>query len=201
MKRLVKRTIVLVAGLAGIGFLAFLYLIPPFFIAPPSTFSDPMKTAGPTLDDIADPAEKAMARRGQYLVRAIGCIGCHGTPTSQGPDLATYMAGGMRITNAHGTFVSRNLTPDKETGLGRRTDEQVLRVLRSGVFPDGHFVPHASMPWADFSHLTEEDRHAILVFLRHLQPVHHVTPEPGAPIAAPPGALETVWAGQDYAHK
>lgn len=198
MKRTVRRALVAVGVLVVIAFLAFLYLIPPFFIAPPSTFSDPLKTSGPALDDIKDPAEKAIAQRGQYLVRAIGCFGCHGTPTAQGPDLATYLAGGMRLTNEHGTFVTRNLTPDKETGLGRRTDEQVLRVLRSGVFADGHFVPHVTMPWANFSHLSEEDLRAIVVYLRHLKPVRHVTPEPAAPLPASPGSIETVWAGQDY---
>ena len=198
MRRIVKRSLVAVAVLAAVAFVAFLYLIPPFFIAPPSTFSDPIRTSGPALDDITDPAEKAIAERGRYLVRAIGCLGCHGTPTAQGPDLVAYLAGGMRVTNEHGTFVSRNLTPDKETGLGRRTDEQVLRVLRSGVFADGHSVPHASMPWANFSHLTEEDCHAIVVFLRHLKPVRHATPEPSAPLPTASGAVETVWAGQDY---
>lgn len=198
MKKVVRRTLIVVAVLLVVAFGAFLYLIPPFFVAPPRTFSDPVKTAGPRLDDIADPAERAIAQRGQYLVRAIGCVGCHGTPTSRGPDLDTYLAGGMRVTNRHGTFVSRNLTPDKDTGLGRRTDQDVDRVLRSGVFKDGHYVPHVSMPWASFSHLTEEDRHAIVVFLRHLTPVHHATPEPTAPLPTPPGSIETVWAGKDY---
>ena len=74
--------------------------------------------------------------------------------------------------------MSRNLTPDPDTGLARRTDDEVKRVLRSGVFPDGHVVPHTTMPWANFSNWTEEDRYAVLVYLRHLPPVRHQTPEP-----------------------
>ena len=197
MKRTIRRIVLAVVGLAAVAFLAFLYVMPPFFIASPSTFSDPVKTAGPSLADIKDPGEKAVAERGQYLVRAIGCLGCHATPTPQGPDLNAYLGGGMRITNEHGTYVSRNLTPD-DTGIGRRTNEQLMRVLRSGVFPNGHQVPHTSMPWAAFSHLTEEDRYAIVVFLRHLKPVRHVTPEPAAPLPRPVGGAETAWAGQDY---
>ena len=44
------------------GFGAFLYLIPPFFITPPETFGKAMADAAPGVNDIADPAERAIAR-------------------------------------------------------------------------------------------------------------------------------------------
>jgi hypothetical protein len=45
----------------------------------------------------------------------------------------------------------------------------------------------------------EEDRHAVLVYLRHLKPIHHVTPEPvrGRAISIP-GAIEQDYGGKDY---
>ncbi len=140
-------------------------------------------------------------KRGRYLVEAFNCPLCHSPVDSERHVLkGMKLAGGMRLTNEHGTFVSRNLTPDKETGLGRRNDDEVKRALRCGVFPDGHVTPYATMPWTSFSHLSDEDRHAIVVFLRHLKPVHHVTPEPGPPL--PRGdATEAVWAGEDYGGK
>ena len=95
-----------------------------------------MADAAPAVTDIADPAERAIAARGRYIVMTTGCIGCHATNGSQGPDLTKYLAGGaLKFQTPHGTFVSRNLTPDKETGLARRTDDEVKRVLRSGTFP------------------------------------------------------------------
>ena len=40
-----------------------------------------------------------------------GCIGCHATNGSQGPDLTKYLAGGaLRIQTAHGTY--RQPQPD-----------------------------------------------------------------------------------------
>ena len=109
------------------------------------------------------------------------------------------MAGGaVKMTNRRGTFVSRNLTPDRETGLGRRTDDEVKRVLRSGVFPDGHVVPHSAMPWAEFSNWTEEDRHAVVVYLRSLKPVRHATPEPGPPPELPPDVIQRDYGSRDY---
>ena len=124
----------------------------------------------PVVTDIADPAERAIAERGRYIVMTHRL---HRLPRDQriaGPGSArsTSPAADLKIQTPHGTFVSRNLTPDKETGLGRRTDDEVKRVLRSGVFPDGHVVADTVMPWANFSNWTEEDRHAVVVYLRHL---------------------------------
>jgi hypothetical protein len=190
-----KWTVIAVFVLVICGLGAFLYNIPPFFLIAPEQFSKDMMAAPPTTADIADPAERAIAERGLYIVRTTGCIGCHATNGSQGPDLTKYLAGGaLKFQTAHATYVSRNLTPDEQTGLGRRTDAEIMRVLRSGVFADGHVVESTVMPWPVFSNWTEEDRYAVVVYLRHLKPVSHATPEPvlGNAITVP-GALE-----QDY---
>jgi mono/diheme cytochrome c family protein len=130
----------------------------------------------------------------------IGCIGCHAANGSRGPDYSRYLAGGgIKIVTHDGTYVSRNLTPDPETGLARRTDDEVKRVLRSGTFPDGHVVPHTAMPWTGFSQLTEEDRHAIIVYLRSIPDVRHPIPDPSlqAP-ALPAEVVEGLYGLRDY---
>ncbi|MFN7917701.1 MAG: hypothetical protein U0Q55_20310 [Vicinamibacterales bacterium] len=200
MKRWFKRAAITLLVLVVVGFGLFLYHMPPLFLIAPETFGADMMKAAPPVDGIADPAERAMAERGRLLVRGIGCIGCHATNGPQGPDLTKYLAGGgVKVTSAHGTYVSRNLTPDPETGLARRTDDEVKRVLRSGTFPDGHVVPYTTMPWASFSHLTEEDRHAVVVYLRHLPAVKHRIPDPSfVPADLPPGAVEGIYALKDY---
>jgi hypothetical protein len=199
LTRLLKWALLVVVVLAAGGFSAFLYLIPPFFIAAPETFSGPMVAAAPKMDDIKDPAERAIAERGRYISMTTGCLGCHGTPGPQGFDLEKYLAGGQKFMEASGTYVTRNLTPDMETGLGRRTDDEVKRVLRSGLFPDGHIAPYTAMPWANFSNWTEEDRHAVVVFLRHVKPVRHAIPD--AILTRTPirdGAIAEGYGGVDY---
>jgi mono/diheme cytochrome c family protein len=195
-----KRIVLLVVVLAVAGFLAFLYFIPPFFITPPEQFGKDVGEAAPRTSDIADPTERAIAERGRYLVVTHGCIGCHATNGSQGPDLTKYLAGGgLKFQTARGTYVSRNLTPDKETGLARRSDAEVIRVLQSGTFPDGHVVPTTVMPWPSFSNWTDEDRHAVVVYLRHLKPIRHPTPEPVPGNALTiPGAFDQDYGGKDY---
>jgi mono/diheme cytochrome c family protein len=152
------------------------------------------------VDGIADPAERTIAERGRYIVMTTGCSGCHATNGPQGPDLTKYLAGGgLKSNTPQASYVSRNLTPDKETGLARRTDDEVKRVLRSGVFPDGHVVPTTSMPWGAFSNWSEEDRHAVVVYLRHLPAIRHETPEPVAGNAVTArGAIQDDHAWKDY---
>ena len=58
-----------------------------------------------------------------------------------------------------------------------------MRVLRSGVFPDGHVVPSTAMPWANFSNWTEEDRVAVLTYLRQIPAIAHKIPPPSTEAA------------------
>ena len=200
MKRFLKSALLVVVVIATCAFLAFLYFIPPFFLTPPETFGKAMADAAPAVTDIADPAERAIAERGRYIVMTAGCNACHAIVGPQGPDLTKYLGGGgLKIQTAQATYVSRNLTPDKETGLARRTDDEVKRVLRSGTFSDGHVVAGTAMPWPVFSNWTEEDRHAVVVYLRHLKPIRHATPEPVSGNAITiPGAIEQDYGGKDY---
>lgn len=200
MWRWLKRIAVSLAVLGVIAFLAFLYFMPPVLLIAPETIANDVRNAAPSVDGIADPALRAIASRGRTIVMNNGCIGCHAFNTPRGPDYSKYLAGGaVKIASRHGTFVSRNLTPDPETGLGRRTDDEVKRVLRSGVFPDGHIPPPTAMPWANFSNWTEEDRHAVVVYLRSLKPVPHQTPEVSAPASdLPEEVLERAFGAKDY---
>jgi mono/diheme cytochrome c family protein len=200
MKTFLKWTLLLLTVIAIGAFGAFLYLIPPFFITPPEQFGKALAEAAPGVNDIADPAERAIAARGRYIVMTTGCIGCHATNGPQGPDLSKYLAGGaLKIQTPHGTFISRNLTSDQETGIGRRTEDELKRVLRSGTFPDGHVVPGTAMPWPMFSNWSEEERHAVVVYLRHLKPIAHRIPDPITGNAVTiAGAVEQDYAGKDY---
>lgn len=200
MIRILKWALLIVLVLAVCALGAFLYFIPPFFTIAPEEFGKQMAAAAPGVDGISDPAERAIAERGRYIVMTTGCIGCHATNGPQGPDLTKYLAGGgVKGQTQQATYVSRNLTPDKETGLGRRTDDEIKRVLRSGVFPDGHVVPTMNMPWGAFSNWSEEDRHAVVAYLKHIPAIRHQTPEPvpGNAVRVS-GAFDEEHAWKDY---
>jgi cytochrome c len=178
MKKILKWVGIVLAVLVVAGFFGFLYFIPPFTLIPPEEFTKQTAAPVPSLDSISDPAERLLAERGRYIVTVHDCNGCHTPLGENGPKGEEYLAGGNKtVFRGYGTFVSRNLTPDKETGLARRTDEQVKRVLRGGLLPEGRVAHYRDMPWPMYSHFTEEDRHAVVVYLRHLKPVFHGIPE------------------------
>ncbi len=201
MKRALKWIGIILGCLVVIGFLLFLYFIPPFTIVPPEEFIKPELSAAPSLEGISDPRERLLAEHGKYIVLTHDCSGCH-TAGDNGPDYAKYLAGGTKhIIPGFGTVVSRNLTPDDETGLGTYTDEEILAVLRSGLMRDGRLVHDRVMPWAVWSNWTEEDRRAVVVYLRHLKPVHNKIPE-FLPATSPVDSIanETFYGG-DYSVK
>ena len=79
-----------------------------------------------------------------------------------------------------GTFVGRNLTPDKDTGLGNWTKEEIITAFQTGVRPDGR-VLGPPMPWRSYAGLTQSDANAIADYLRSLPPVHQAIPGPFGP--------------------
>jgi hypothetical protein len=203
MRRFLKWAAIAVVAIGIIGFLAFLYFIPPFDFIPPEEISRGAGEAGPNLAAIVDPGERAMAERGRYLVTIGSCADCHATPGPQGPQLKEmYLAGGMKTSRkGMGTYVTMNLTPDKETGLGRWSDDDIKRVLRNGLAPDGRAIPGHLMPWPEFSNWTEEDRHAVVVYLRHTTPIAHRIPPPNEGVEVSDSAAhEEFLGGKDYAN-
>ena len=179
MKKILKRVAIVVACLVVAGFIAFLYLIPPFDLLPREAFINPHTDAvAASLQKIDDPVERALAERGRYIMSYSDCSDCHTPQGDQGPNWMSFWREEPSSKHAGRELVySRNLTPDKETGLARINDDDVKRVLRSGVYQDGRVVEPTTMPWAAFSNMNEEDREALVVYLRHIKPAWHKVPD------------------------
>ena len=128
--------------------------------------------SGPSAPAAADDAQIA---RGRYLVGIAGCSDCH-TPGGMtgAADMKRYLGGsdvGFSIPG-EGVYVGENLTPDKETGLGAWTSDQIVTAIRNGKRPDGSELSGV-MPYASFSRLTDEDAAAIAAFLESIPPVNN----------------------------
>jgi len=143
----------------------------------------------------ADQTLEAQVLRGRQLVVTSGCGDCHGGWTN--PAAEGWLAGAAEgETSGDVVVFPPNLTPDRETGLGRYTDRQVFNALRFGlrpaVTPDvevtsavpGQGNHPASptylapfMPWPSFRHLSDGDMWDIIAYLRHgVEPVRHAVP-------------------------
>jgi mono/diheme cytochrome c family protein len=139
--------------------------------------------------------------RGKYLVTIASCNDCHTPGYFLGkPDFSRTLAGsevGFTIPGL-GAFVGRNLTPDKETGLGNWTDDQIISAITAGIRPDGRRLAPI-MPWQGLSHLSSEDAHAIVAYLRSLPPIKNAVPGPFGPKEVPSTLVFVIVPGDVYA--
>src|SRR5688572_33499173 len=121
----------------------------------------------PALVAAADP------KRGEYLARAGGCLGCH---TEEKKDAVPF-AGGRALKTPFGTFYGPNITPHPQAGVGRWTEADFIRALREGRRPDGaHYFP--SFPYPSFTLISDADLRDLWAYLRTLPPSSRVSEPP-----------------------
>jgi len=126
--------------------------------------------------DIKASTDSAVIARGRHLVFGPAhCINCH---NPNNPDSLVALeqevplSGGVAFKLPVGTLYSKNITPDKATGIGNFSDAEIARALRNGVHPDGTAV-YDFMP---FHNMSDEDLRAVISYLRVQKPVHYVVP-------------------------
>ena len=154
------------------------------------------------------PAAGAVAR-GKYLVTIGGCNDCH-TPLKMGPNgpepdmsrmlsghpadvtlpAAPPLQGGWLSVSTMtawsgpwGTSYTRNLTPDKETGLGAWTEQQFMDTIRNGRHQGRGRQLLPPMPWQNYAQMTDPDLKAVFAYLRSIPPISNKVPDP---VMAPP---------------
>jgi len=150
---------------------------------------------------VAAQADEDQVARGKYLVTLGGCNDCHTPGAFLGkPDFSRSLAGsevGFAIPGL-GVFAGPNLTPDNETGLGKWTDDQIIAAITAGTTPEGRRLAPI-MPYAALSHLTSDDAHAIVAYLRSLPPVKNAAPGPFGPKEIPSTLVFVIVPGDVYA--
>ena len=116
--------------------------------------------------------------RGEYLVRAVGhCGECH-TPRSaltMAVDTARFLAGNPKKTGPEGQ-AAPNITPDKGTGIGDWTEEQIVIYLGTGNRRDGDVAgglmgENIQGTLAGYKDLTQADLRSIAQFLKSIPAV------------------------------
>ncbi len=156
------------------------------------------------------PAANAKIERGRYLVTTSGCNDCH-TPWVPGPkgpepDMSRMLSGhpqteviptppqlppGPWMVLASGTNTAwagpwgvsftANLTPDKETGLGKWTLRNFVDTIRTGRHKGRGREVLPPMPIPMYKHFTDADLEAIFAYLQSIPAVKNRVPEPRPP--------------------
>ncbi len=159
------------------------------------------------------PAVNDPVARGKYIVNTSGCHDCH-TPwhmTDKGPapDMSRALSGhpesfempeapalppgpwivAIGATNTAyagpwGVSFTANLTPDRETGLGKWTARTFIDTIRTGRHLGRGRQVLPPMPIAVYNNFTDEDLTAIFAYLQTIPAVKNRVPEPRPPAAA-----------------
>jgi mono/diheme cytochrome c family protein len=123
--------------------------------------------AGPAA---AQPAGGDLVSRGKYVFAAAAGCGCHTEKGKVEPG-KTLNAGGRRYDGPFGTVYASNITPDRQTGIGSWTDDQIIAGIRLGRRSNGErLVP--VHPYPVFNGIAETDLRALVAYLRSVPPVN-----------------------------
>jgi mono/diheme cytochrome c family protein len=123
---------------------------------------------------------EARLARGKYLAEGpTHCFFCHTEhdfSTPEYPSIAAKKGAGwvMPIPELN-HIASRNITADRETGLGDWSDDEIARAIREGVRKDGSAL-FPLMPYLEFATLDDEDVKSIVVYLRTIPAVKNTVP-------------------------
>lgn len=121
-----------------------------------------------------------LVARGEYLANHVAvCMDCHSTRDwsrfSAPPVEGTLGMGGDvfdQKMGMPGVFNAKNITP---TGINRYTDGELYRVITTGVTKEND-VLFPIMPYPYYGKMAEEDVHAIIAYLRTLEPKDNDVP-------------------------
>ena len=112
---------------------------------------------------------------GEYL--SWSCIECH-TIAEKGKIIEEEaFAGGRNFPLlTGGTVNSSNITPDRETGIGKWSEQEFMRKFKH--YADSNYVSHpvgentfnTYMPWVMYSGMKESDLSSIYTYLMSLEP-------------------------------
>jgi hypothetical protein len=135
-------------------------------------------------------SEADRVARGRYIATAIQGCGCHTREKPDGSkDENWHYAGSPNPAppagppaNAGWTsprwkrIYARNITPDQETGIGKWTETNFIRAMRTGLTPDGR-VLDAQMPWEAFQKITDRDLKSLWAYLKTIKPIKNKAPD------------------------
>jgi mono/diheme cytochrome c family protein len=154
-------------------------------------------------------AQPEKVARGKYLVSTSGCHDCHTpwvvgpkgpepdmtralsghpadfemppAPKAAGPWIASIAATNTAYAGPWGVSFTANLTPDRETGLGKWTQKNFVDTIRSGRHMGRGRPVLPPMPIAVYNNFTDADLEAVYAYLQTIPAVKNKVPDPRPP--------------------
>jgi cytochrome c2 len=107
--------------------------------------------------DITVEITPARVEQGVKLASML-CRNCH-----YNDNTGKFTGRALTEVSQFGNLYSRNITQDKDAGIGSWTDGELIYFIRTGIKKDGQYVP-PYMP--KLIHISDEDLYSIIAFLR-----------------------------------
>lgn len=107
--------------------------------------------------ELEHPTDPQLIERGAYVAVLGDCAACHTAPHGKS------FAGGLSITTPIGAVYTTNITPDKETGIGRYSLGDFERAVRRGIRTDGMSL-YPAMPFPSYARMTDADIQALYAY-------------------------------------
>jgi cytochrome c553 len=163
-------------------------------------------TGGANAQDGVPVTKQQQIERGKYLVEIMGCHDCH-TPAKMGPNgpeqdrtralsghpeelvmppvpaptgpwVASIAATFTAFGSPAGAVFTRNLTPDKETGLGDWTVEEFIATMKTGRERGKGRPVLPPMPVQNLRALSDTDIRALFAYLQSIPAIKNRVPQP-----------------------
>ena len=130
----------------------------------------------PFYKSVPEPDTTNQVKWGEYVaLYRVECYTCHSADFTTvdfiNPEKSDgFFGGGNKFKMPDGSVIySRNLTMDEETGIGRKTEEDFLKAVKTGVLPGDQ--PGTRPPMKPYSYLTDGEVSAIYAYLKTIPKV------------------------------
>jgi len=104
-----------------------------------------------------------LIEKGKEVAVAADCYACHTNVDGQ------KYGGGVPFPTPFGIVYSKNISPDKQNGIGSYSYEDFSQAVRRGVSKRGNLYP--AMPYDSFHLVTDEDTKALYAYFKSIPAV------------------------------
>lgn len=125
-----------------------------------------MMLTAPVAAQAAAAPDYARVANGRTQAILADCMGCHTMPGGK------PFAGGRIIETPFGRLAAPNITPDDDTGIGRWTEEEFVRAVKTGMAP-GKQRLYPAMPYPYYARMSDADVGDLFAYFQTVEPVRN----------------------------
>lgn len=116
-----------------------------------------------TLVSSLNAASEELIKKGKQLAIVGDCYACHTNTNGQ------QYGGGVSFPTPFGIIYSKNISSDKENGIGSYSYEEFSKTIREGISKRGNLYP--AMPYDSFHLITDNDTKALYEYFKTIPAV------------------------------